>query len=123
MSKKSFYSFYYQLLKKIHPLNLIAFEITSVCNLSCKHCFLNDESDKKYQLSLDIIRESLTSLAKYNFWKPYISITGGEPLLHSQFKDLLLYLNNEKYKFSLVTNGINIDKEWINYFNSLLFFR
>jgi len=118
---KWFYSAYYYLLKKFHPLTSIAFEITSACNLSCVHCFLHEKEGINRELSLDTVKEILICLSKYNFRKPYISITGGEPLLHSQIKNLLLFLNKKKYRFSLMTNGVNIDEEWIDFFNSLFF--
>lgn len=92
------------LIHKLHPLETFFIEIDSICNLSCKHCYIPQIHKNKYldikeiQKVLDLIYREFDSL-------PGIAITGGEPLLHPQFKEIVSLLNTYPFAWSLATNA------------------
>jgi MoaA/NifB/PqqE/SkfB family radical SAM enzyme len=67
----------------------LVWEITSRCNLSCRHCFVNTNSTDDIELVycmkvIDYIREA------NNFGK--IMLTGGEPFIRTDIFDILSYI-------------------------------
>ncbi len=63
-------------------LRYLELQITSACNLRCRHCFLGDPDNRE-----------LSPAAVYGVLKEFeqmqglrVLITGGEPLLHTRFR-------------------------------------
>lgn len=54
-------------------------ELTSRCNLRCKHCY-NDSGELKEEISEQAFQNILNCYDRDI--EPYISFSGGEPLLH-----------------------------------------
>ena len=82
------------------------------CNLSCEFC----DERKKTTFKEYEVKEVVEKILKEK--KKVVSLTGGEPLLQSDFlKNLLPVLKKEKLKIYLETNGILKDKllEVLNY--------
>jgi MoaA/NifB/PqqE/SkfB family radical SAM enzyme len=82
----------------------ITFEITSRCNLACKHC-MRDRSNGK-DLEFELIERILKEIKPYGIDKA--GFTGGEPLIHPRFKDIMETAVRMGYKASFVTNGIRL---------------
>ena len=86
--------------------------ITERCNLHCSYCFANDimsKSSKEMTMSdfnfvLDFVNK--------NKYSRRLGIIGGEPCLHTQFKEILqtLIRNNQVEDVTLFTNGILVDR-------------
>lgn len=76
-------------------------QITGKCNLKCAHCYLGKKEfkDIPFRVLRQVFDES-KALGIYN-----VIITGGEPTLHSQFEEIIKYLNNERFRITVVTNG------------------
>lgn len=89
------------------PLFLTQF-VTARCGLSCGHCFYRDElmqGDIKEELTLDEF-DRLTKRAPHF---PKLIITGGEPFLRKDLKDIarLYYENNTRARqITIPTAGI-----------------
>lgn len=85
--------------KKTKRLECVTVMLTNKCNLSCKHCCATQVMAKK-----DISFDVLGSVIKLNPLQ--IAVTGGEPLLHGQIKDVLKFIR-KRYtgKIELDTNG------------------
>jgi SynChlorMet cassette radical SAM/SPASM protein ScmF len=89
-------------------LNQIYFYLTEGCNLACRHCWLAPEFDADgsayptlpVELFETVIREA----------KPLglsgVKLTGGEPLLHSQFTRILEIVRREELRLTIETNGV-----------------
>lgn len=102
-------------IKKI-PLSC-AFEISPLCNMDCKMCYIRmtkQELEKKGRLrTIDEwigIAEQLRELGTL-----YILITGGEPFLYKDFKELYIKLYNMGFVVSINTNATLIDEETVEW--------
>lgn len=72
------------------------------CNLRCKYC------DTSYALKITdgnkmSIEEIMEEVKKIGFRN--ITLTGGEPLIHKDVKELILKLKEEGFKVNIETNG------------------
>lgn len=93
-------------------------EVTSKCNLACKHCYNNSGEDNlcdfEYEKLIDIIKD---------FEQNYvatITISGGEPLLYNKIWETLNYIkNNTKMKVALNSNGLMLNEQNIDRLISL----
>lgn len=89
-------------------LNQIYFYLTAGCNLACRHCWLApgfDTNGSAYPtLSVDLFEAAIREA------KPLglngVKLTGGEPLLHPKFKQLLEIVRREEIRLTIETNGV-----------------
>jgi radical SAM protein with 4Fe4S-binding SPASM domain len=93
---------------KIVPY-VVGLELTNKCNLHCIYCYQN--SSIGLNKFLDSPMELLTFLAKQGVRG--IELTGGEPLLHPQIKDILHYVGHQFAVLGLITNGLLLDDEML----------
>ncbi|MCC8027404.1 MAG: radical SAM protein [Clostridium sp.] len=91
--------------------------ITDVCNLHCPYCFASEFVNKEAnEISMDAFRQAkefiLSSGCKG------LGIIGGEPLLHSAFKEILedIIYDGRVQKATVFTNGIHCD-EYLDQFS------
>lgn len=86
-------------------------EITSKCNLRCLHCY-NDSGELISQISVETFKNVLNCYDSPE--KASITFSGGEPLLHPQFWDLVdmtLEAGIPHSSILVVTNATLINKE------------
>ena len=78
-----------------------SFELVSQCN---NNCFVCSNSFVKYEASQQFSDWSkiLHSISPYI---EVLKLTGGEPTLHPQIADIILFLAKKNIKFTLFTNG------------------
>ena len=96
----------------------INFELTARCNNNCRHCYINlPESDLKAESSELSIKEieNIADQAVSNgvLW---CLITGGEPLLRSDFPEIYLMLRKKGLLVSVFTNACLINGKHIKLF-------
>ena len=98
------------------PLNG-AFELTPLCNLDCKMCYvhLNAEQlqDRKL-LQADEWERIMNEAIEAGMM--YASLTGGECLTYPEFDRLYMYLHSRGIQISVLTNGILLDENRIDFF-------
>ena len=93
------------------------FELTPLCNLDCKMCFVHltaNQFDKKKLLSTDQWKHIISQA--HNAGMLYASLTGGECLTYPGFDDIYLFLYNLGIIPSILSNGILIDDRRIGFF-------
>ena len=76
------------------------------CNASCPWCFFKDQKVKQEinaNTMLRVLREITAAGMKAINWSG-----GGEPTMHSHFKDFVKYANVQKLQQGLFTNGFKI---------------
>lgn len=97
---------------ELYDLNGFYMEITSACNLRCLHCY-NDSGVLKNQINF-VDFEKIVN--EFDDPETSITLSGGEPLMHPDFKCFLDCLAAKKFKNSLiVTNATLINEEIAGY--------
>ncbi len=96
--------------KKNIPIN-VDFHVTYKCNLKCKHCYAASQNTNfsNNELTLEEIKRTFDQLDELGTF--YLRITGGEPFVHPQFKEILKYAYLKKFAVSIVTNGTLISDD------------
>lgn len=99
----------------LHPspapsLRYLELQLTSKCNLRCKHCYIGDVSDR--ELSTEQVRSVLKEFEEMQGLR--VLLTGGEPLLHSRFDEINEMLPDLHLRKVLFTNGILVKKDVLN---------
>lgn len=94
------------------PLDFML-ELTARCNNNCAHCYINlpagDHEAKQNELTLtEISGIADQAVALGTLW---CLITGGEPLLRKDFKEIYLMLRRKGLLISLFTNACLVDEE------------
>jgi len=94
------------------PLQLFI-ELTRRCNLRCVMCqnqpyvaHVSVTSEKEKELTL----EELDRIVSQTSWFTVITLTGGEPLLRKDFRDILTCISSKR-RCHVITNGVLLDKD------------
>ncbi len=96
------------------------FELTPRCTLDCKMCYIHKGICNKEALSREKPAEWWLSLAEECKKKGTLNLllTGGEPLVRSDFKELYLKLREMGFLININTNATLIDDEYIEFFKT-----
>ena len=92
----------------------VTFPIINTCNLKCKYCGSAGEMtiSKKDIFKVEELREWVDAAIELGVQK--FRITGGEPLLHPDFKEIIFDVLSKAKEVLINTNGTlitqNIDK-------------
>lgn len=97
------------------------FELTPYCNLDCKMCYVH----------LNSIQTGSNQLLSVETWKALMSqaidngmikarISGGECLTYSGFEEIYLFLKLRGIRVSVLTNGLLLDQEKIDFFKTYI---
>lgn len=87
---------------------IVYIEITNRCNLQCRYCY-NDSNIMNYNnMTLDEINKIVEFIN--NNKNISLVISGGEPLLHPQFSNILDFIKKNKYDAMIYTNGVLLSK-------------
>jgi Fe-coproporphyrin III synthase len=89
---------------------IVVWNITRTCNLRCVHCY-SDSMAAKYpgELSWEQMKGVVDDLADYQI--PSLLFSGGEPLIHPRFFELVDYATEKGLKLTISTNGTLITPE------------
>jgi len=108
-------------------LNTFYLYITNGCNLACRHCwitphFVNGKPSPGECLDLDMLKIAVKQGKTLGLSQA--KLTGGEPVLHPQFVDIVDFLSSENIRLNMETNGTLIDADLAKHLknNSTLWF-
>ena len=89
---------------------IVVWNITRTCNLRCVHCY-SDSNAVQYpgELDWDQMQAVVADLAAYKV--PSLLLSGGEPMIHPRFFDLVDLASNSGLKLTISTNGTLITPE------------
>lgn len=90
------------------PLSQLYFYLTEGCNLACRHCWLApayDEHGAAAPTLATALFERVVAEAKPLGLRA-VKLTGGEPLLHPKFPEILGIVRREDLALTLETNGV-----------------
>lgn len=105
-------------LDVVPPLYSFYLYMTSVCNLRCRHCWVAPSfnpgqlSPKEY-LDIDLLRRAVAEAKPFGLNSA--KLTGGEPVLHPQFIDVVDLLTGEGLSLNMETNATLIDAALARY--------
>lgn len=100
---------------EVNLLKYFYISLTNRCNLSCSHCCSSCSPNEKDILSTGDI---MTIVDKLKHFEPrYIVLTGGEPLIRNDFKEIVSYIRSvfPSVNLALSTNSILINDENIDF--------
>ncbi len=90
------------------PLTRLYVYLTEGCNCACRHCWLAPPLDAdgttKGSLPVDLFEQAVAEAKPLGLSN--VKLTGGEPLIHPRFLDLLAILRREGLSLSIETNGL-----------------
>lgn len=100
-------------LRKNPRLKFLFIEMTNLCNERCCHCGSScGERNSDGILSGEEIKAFLKKTAsQFDIRDIQLCITGGEPLLRSDFFDIMNYANSLGYSWGMTSNGTLIDEK------------
>ncbi|HNR69631.1 MAG TPA: radical SAM protein [bacterium] len=93
-------------------------ELTSRCNLDCRHCYINLPAADKKAKSTELSVEQISRIAgeAVELGAIWCLLTGGEPLLRKDFFDIFLALKEKGLLVSVFTNATLINSRHIEFF-------
>jgi len=89
----------------------VAWQITNECNLACLHCIEESGPGKAFSDELDregalrVVDELMANEV------PYLSFSGGEPMLHPHFFEMVERVTSRGSQLKIETNGHYLDPE------------
>lgn len=88
--------------------NIIGWEITNQCNLTCPHCFTAAGKRPHDELTTAECHGLIDIMAGIGV--RHIGWTGGEPLLREDLEALTIYAWQQGIKCNITTNGVLLDQ-------------
>jgi len=89
-------------------LNRIYFYLTEGCNLHCRHCWIAPKYQKGNNsypsLSLELFRSIIKQAKPLGL--SGVKLTGGEPLLHPQIRQIVEEIRTDDLRLVVETNGL-----------------
>lgn len=112
-------SLYSKALSKRIPLSG-GIELTFRCNNNCVHCYCNlsanDQEEMKKEMDTQTVMEIIDSIADNGcLW---LLITGGEPLLRRDFREIWIHAKKRGMLLTLFTNGTLIDDDMADFLSA-----
>lgn len=99
-------------------LSTLYLYLTDNCNLSCSHCWISPTYSKNKQQGIPAKMLKKTISEAKSLGLATVKLTGGEPLLYKELRDLLSFLATEKLTIFIETNGTLIDQDMLETFKA-----
>jgi radical SAM protein with 4Fe4S-binding SPASM domain len=92
-------------------------ELTERCNLQCVHCYINQPADDQDRQRRELTYEQWCRILDQLVDEGclWLLITGGEPLLRSDFLDIYTYAKRKGLLVTIFTNGTLLTPEIVDY--------
>lgn len=94
------------------------FELTPRCNFNCRMCYVHLEEERIPDYGLEMSGEEWIKIAEAakDSGTTWLCITGGEPLMHPDFKNVWRKINQMGFFITLQTNGALISGDILDLF-------
>ena len=97
----------------VPPLRQLYFYASGACNLACKHCWITPTfqatGEGGQHLDLDLARRAVEQALPLGL--DTVKLTGGEPMLHPRFRELVELVDSHGVAMVMETNGTLVDEE------------
>src|SRR5262245_33115742 len=89
----------------------VAWQLTNECNLACLHCIEESGPGKAFkdELSFEQVMRVLEQLDAAQV--PYLALSGGEPMVHPRFFELVEFITSHGINLKIETNGHHVTPE------------
>ena len=91
----------------VPSLRYLLVSITNRCNLKCRHCYLGEAGNK--EISTELFEKTVSQFEGMGGLK--LMLSGGEPLMHSKFWELIEVLPSYELRAVILSNGTMIGKK------------
>jgi radical SAM protein with 4Fe4S-binding SPASM domain len=91
----------------VPSLRYLLLNITNKCNISCKHCYLGKSGNRN--ITPAQFKTAISQFQEMGGLK--LMVTGGEPLMHPDFWNLMESLDSFELRIILLSNGTMIGKK------------
>ena len=90
------------------------FELTPRCNFDCKMCYVH----KQVEISREMTARDWLLLGRQaaDAGMVFLLLTGGEPLMRKDFREIYTGLKKMGLLISINTNGALLDGDWVEFF-------
>ncbi len=100
--------------KGVPPLRSFYLYLTTGCNLCCRHCwitptFVNGQPQPGDCVDLEQLRDAIETAKPMGL--RHVKLTGGEPMLHPQFREVAMLIREANLGMDMETNGTLIDAD------------
>ncbi|MBR1891858.1 MAG: radical SAM/SPASM domain protein, ACGX system [Clostridia bacterium] len=90
--------------------------ITEECDQRCKHCYIyalgsHAKFKSTSESQMDRILSNIETFAEKSNRTPYIYLTGGDPVLHPQFWNLLEKIHTKGFRTAILGNPFHVTAE------------
>ena len=104
--------------KQSRALYSFDLELTARCNLNCRHCYINLPANDRKAMEKELTIQEIEKIADQaiELGAVWVLISGGEPLLRSDFVDIYLMLKHKGLLVSVFTNATLIRPEHVDLF-------
>lgn len=106
---------------KLHIPLSGTFELTPVCNMDCKMCYVRLSKEQQEAIHPLKTAEEWLWLGREAKKQGmlYLLLTGGEPFLHPEFREILSGLHKMGFIISINSNGTLIDENVVNWLKDI----
>lgn len=93
------------------------FELTPRCNFDCKMCYVHLKPDEIVSKGSELLAEEWINIAKQakDAGMLELTLTGGEPFIRKDFKEIYSSLSDMGFLIQIFTNGSLINEETISW--------
>ncbi|MGI6395443.1 MAG: radical SAM/SPASM domain-containing protein [bacterium] len=99
-------------------MKTLELEITNSCNEKCLHCYHPQNREVKFLKNLPLLDKALSEFGELGFI--FLTVTGGEPLLHPEFREICKLAQKHRYLINIKTNGTLIDESFAQFFKEVI---
>lgn len=100
-------------------LESLEIELTERCNNRCIHCYINQDAGDREQrvreMNTETVLRVIGEAAELGCLR--VTLSGGEPLLRQDFREIYLYARRAGIAVTLCTNGCLIEEELADLFS------
>lgn len=98
------------------PYFAFQWHITDYCDQRCKHCYIFSEGKCSELISMSVenmkrVISNIEDMCERLNRTPYFYITGGDPILHPDFWELMELMKQKGYKFTIMGNPFHLTDE------------
>lgn len=90
-------------------------KVTGLCNFACEHCWARLAKEKRTYKEIIAAVDKLHEIGVL-----HITVSGGEPFLRDDIKDILKYIKHKGMHLSVYTNGSLLSKKLIDELETIM---